>query len=219
MGTAETPALPISGLILPPLMTLRIFAVTSPPIRTEAESTQSEYDDFKRVERKERSTDCLRSDDRTEQNRNDIAKLVACGFGESFGNEALFEQVAEHKHTEKRERVRKKQSRDKRNRDRENDFLAFGYGTKLLHSDKTLFFRRQKLHDRRLNNRDKRHIRIRRNRDCRQKIRSEFLGNVNSHRTVRSADNADCRGGTSVKTEKDRADESDEHAKLSTRRR
>lgn len=59
--------------------------------RTEAESTQSEYDDFKRVERKERSTDCLRSDDRTEQNRNDIAKLVACGFGESFGNEALFE--------------------------------------------------------------------------------------------------------------------------------
>ena len=52
---------------------------------------------------------------------------------------------------------------------------------------------RQRLHYRRLDNRDQRHVRIRRDSDRRKQMRSERLGHVYSRRSVRAADYTDRR--------------------------
>ena len=70
-----------------------------------------------------------------------------------FYNAALTEQVTKHQHTYQRSGGWKDHADNDGDNNREQDLLEFGYGTKLLHFDFTLFLCSQKLHDRRLDDR------------------------------------------------------------------
>ena len=66
------------------------------------------------------------------------------------------------------------------NQDRENQLLDLGNRTELLHLDHTLFFGGQRLHDRRLDDRDKRHIAIGCHGDGAQQFRRKLTGHKDS---------------------------------------
>ena len=78
-------------------------------------------------------------------------EAVSCKL---FYNAALSEQVTKHKHTNQRSCCRKNHADNDCDNDREEDLLKFGYRTKLLHFDFTLFLCSKQFHDRRLDDRN-----------------------------------------------------------------
>ena len=90
----------------------------------------------------------------------DVHKCVGSCLRKLFNNSGLTEQVSEHQHTNKWSCCRKDQANNDCDNDREKDLLKFCNRTKLRHFDLTLFLCCERLHDRRLDDRYQRHIRI-----------------------------------------------------------
>lgn len=129
----------------------------------EAECRQTEDDDEYGLLRQEGLTVCRCADGDAEHDGDDVGQSVLRGVAESFNNAALSEQVAEHEHTDKRGDGGKHESADDKHDDGEDYLLCLADGSELLHLDCALLLCSKKLHDGRLNNRDKSHIRICRN--------------------------------------------------------
>jgi len=127
---------------------------------------KAENDDHNGFGCKERSGICRNADRNAEEDGNDVAEFILRGLGKTVGNTADIEQVTEHQEANKRRCVRKNESDDSGNGDRENDLLGLGYRTERFHLDLTLFFAGAELHDRRLDDRDERHIRVSGNGNC-----------------------------------------------------
>ena len=89
--------------------------------------------------------------------------------------------------------------------------------TQLFHDNLTIFFRREQFHDRRLDQRNQGHVRIRRYRDRTQEFRSQFRSQVNRSRAVGAADNTDRSCLRSGKTQEHRATQGNEYTDLCRR--
>ena len=185
--------------------------------RGEHERDQAEDDDLDRLHGQELLRDRLTPDRQAEEDGDDIAQRVLCRVGQTIGHAAFAEQVAQHQHADQRRRIRNEQDNHGRYRDGEHDLLGLGHRTELLHLDLALLFGRQRAHQRRLYQGDKRHIGIRGDRDCRQVIRSQTRGDQDSGRAVRAADNADRSSYIRGKAQRQRHQERGKNAELRRR--
>ena len=138
IGTADTPAEPISGLILPWVALHSTFPNRTPPAVPNTNAIRPRATIFKVL---------------TFKNNYDVHHGIGSCLLELFYNAALTEQVTKHQHTYQRSGRWKDHADNDGDNNREQDLLEFGYGTKLLHFDFTLFLCSQKLHDRRLDDR------------------------------------------------------------------
>ena len=93
----------------------------------------------------------------------------------------------------------------------------FGHSPHLIHLDLALFFRGQGAHDRGLDERDERHIRVSRNSDSAQKMRGQYRCQEDGRRAVGAADDADGRRLVAVKAQHDCQDKGTVDAKLRSR--
>ena len=106
----------------------------------------------------------------------DVHQLVLGGLGEAVGNAALAEQVTQHKQADKRRRGRQHEGYEYGDHDGEYYLLLLAYRPQLLHLYPALFLCRQRLHYRRLYDRNQRHVRISRDGDRTEKIGSKPTG-------------------------------------------
>ena len=183
---------------------------------TKTKSNQTERHNFKGIPFQEcfRTRCCANRS--TKQDNNNVHQRIRRGFCKLLYHAALAEQIAEHKHADKRCRGRKNQDNNHRHDNREQDSLKFRYRTKLLHLNLALLLRCQKTHDRRLDNRYKRHVRICCHSDRSHIIRLPKLScKENRSRAVRTADNRDCRCRLIIKSHQDRHQVSPEYTDLS----
>ena len=88
----------------------------------------------------------------TQQNNYDVHQSIGCGLGQLTNNAGLTEQVTQHQHTYQRSCGGKDQTYNDSNNDGEQDFLQFGYRTKLTHLDLSLLLSGEKFHNRGLDN-------------------------------------------------------------------
>ena len=170
--------------------------------RTEDEGDETEKDDLDRVYVEECFSGCRCTDGCSEQDNDDVHKSVGSRLCQLVDNAALAEQVSEHQHTDERSCCRKNHTNDDRDDDREEDLLELGDISQLSHLDFSLLFCREKLHDRRLDDRDERHIRICSDSDrSEQSCLSELGCKEDGSRAVSSADNGDGSCGLTVESE------------------
>ena len=94
-------------------------------------------------------------------------------------------------------------------------FSVLETGTELTHDDLAVLLAGQRLHNRRLNDRNQRHVGICGDSDRSQQTRSQFGGDIDSGRTVRAADDADRTGFSGREAQQQRYDERQEDAQLS----
>ena len=76
------------------------FAEEHAACRTEAERHHPEYNDTQSGQVEEYRRKSFGPDDDAQEYGDDIDELVLCGIGESGHDAALFNEVAEHQHTE-----------------------------------------------------------------------------------------------------------------------
>ena len=139
------------------------------------------------------------------------------GLGEAVGNAALAEQVTQHEQADKRRRGRQHEGYEYGDHDGEYYLFLLGYRPQLLHLYPALFLCRQRLHYRGLYDRNQRHVRISRDGDRTEKIRSEPQGNVNRRRAVCAADYAYGACFSIAEAKELSAYKSDEDAELRSR--
>lgn len=128
--------------------------------------------------------------DRQDQ-RNHIEKSIGRCFRQLADDEAFAQEISKHQHGDERRDRRQEHIDDERHDDRECDLLEARHIARLLHHDLSLLLIREKLHDRRLNERHERHIRVRCDRNLRQEMRRQFHRGVDRHRAVCATDDAD----------------------------
>ena len=155
-----------------------------------------------------------RADGDAEEYRGRVENFVLRREREAVGAAAFAEQVPEHEHSDERYGGRKDEAARYRGYDREEYFLSARYGAKLLHLYAAVFLRREKLDDRRLDERDERHVAVRRDGDCREYVARELRAEVDGGRAVGSADDAYARGLLDGEAHAHGPDDGDEYAEL-----
>lgn len=131
----------------------------------------------------------------TEQYRDDVRHLVLSGLRETLCDAANAEHVAEHDETEQRDGGRRDKSADYRYHYREEQEHGLGdWARRIGHTHFALFLGRQRLDDRRLDERDERHVCICRDGNRPQQVRREARRYVYRGRPVGGSDDA-YRGG------------------------
>ena len=141
MGTADTPAEPISGLIFPWVSLHITFPSRTPPAVPKREGNQTKDNDLQGIQVQESLCAGGCSYGSTQQDNDDVHQCVGGGLGQLLYNAALTEQVTEHQHTYQRSGGRKDHADNDGDNDREEDLLQLGYRTELLHLDLPLFLR------------------------------------------------------------------------------
>ena len=182
--------------------------------RGDAEGNQTEQDDLQRLDLQEVRSDHGRADRGREHDGDDVHQGVLHGVRQTVGAAALAEEVAEHQAANQRRRGRQKQDDKDGDNDREENLLALGDDTRLNHLDLAVFLAGQKLHNRRLNQRNQRHIGVGGDCDGAEQLGCELVGQEDCRRTVCAADDADGRSLRTGEAEADRAEEGDENAEL-----
>lgn len=122
-----------------------------------------------------------------------LHSAFCCSLAQSFNNTGLFEEVAKHQHTEQRCDIRQNERAEDGDEDREYDFLLLTDRAQLLHSDLALLLRGQQLHDRWLDERDKRHVGVCCDCDRGDQIRCEVIGTIYRGRAVCTTNDANRR--------------------------
>ena len=145
MGTADTPAEPISGLIFPWVSLHITFPSRTPPAVPKAKATRPRTTIFRVFRFRKASAAGGCSYGSTKQDNDDVHQSVGSGLGQLFYNAGLTEQVTKHQHTNQGSGGRKDQADNDGDHNREEDLLQFGYRTELLHLDLPLFLGGQKL--------------------------------------------------------------------------
>ena len=180
----------------------------------EHEGAKSEEDDLEGIEREEVFRACRCTDGDTEEDGDDVDELVLRGLGKTLGHAADVEKVTEHQETNQRRRIGQERAHNENNHDGENDLFELGNGAKLLHLDRAFLLGGHHLHQRRLDERDERHIGVRRDGDRAEKLRREGFGDEDRRGAVRTADDTDRRCRKLVKAEEQSAEERRENAEL-----
>ena len=163
---------------------------TADCIEDEADKTKAE--DEKCFPLEEAFSLHLESNGNAEEDRDNIGKRTLCGFGKVAQNTAFTEQVAEHQEADKGNGHRGNEACNSGNNDREEDLDDLRNFTLCIgHADLSFCFCGHELDDRRLNNRNKRHIGIGSYHDRAEILRMECIGNEDGCRTVCSGDDAD----------------------------
>ena len=145
---------------------------------------------------------------------DDVDQSVLGSIGQTLGNAALTEQVAQHEHADQRSGIRNQQDNNDGNCDREYDLLGLGDAAGGSHDDLTLFFSRQYLHDRRLDNGHQRHVAVCSDRDGAEQMRGQLGGDIDGGGAVRAADDADSTGFLIGEAQNLSADKGEEDAQL-----
>ena len=161
----------------------------------EDEGDEAHADDGERAEVDEFLAGHRRGDREAEEYRNDVRHFVLRGLRETLGDAADAKHVAEHDEAEQRDGGRRDEPADNRYDYREDEELGLGNGARRVgHSHFTLFLGRQRLDDRRLDERDERHVCICRDGNRPQQVRREARRDVYRSRAVGGPDDA-YRGG------------------------
>ena len=150
----------------------------------EAESEQSQTDDEQRVERQKVFSSCGRSYRDAEQKGDYVHESVLRRVGKSFGDAALLKQVAEHEAAEQWSDGGEQKRGDDCHHNGENDFCCLGNVFGRLHANQLFLFGGEHLHQRRLNQRNQRHVGISRDRNRSEQVGRQLIGYVNSRRSV-----------------------------------
>ena len=185
---------------------------------TEDEGNQSENHNEKRLYIQECFCGSRSTYGSAEKNNDDVHHGIRGSLLQLFNNAALTEQIAEHQHADKRSRRRQEHADNDRDDDREKDLLQFGNRTKLIHMDLPLSFRGEKFHNRRLDDRNERHVGISRYGDRSHQGRlSEFSGEEDTGRSVGTSDDGDGCGCFSIEAKSNGKEVSEVNSQLCCR--
>ena len=140
IGTADTPAEPISGLILPPDKLAHQLTKQNAACGTERECNQTQSNDLQMylIFRNASALVVAPTEVPSRITTMYISALEAVSVSCLY-HAALTEQVTKHQHTNQRSCGRQKQADNDGNNNREQDLLQLGNRTKLLHLDLPLF--------------------------------------------------------------------------------
>ena len=100
-------------------------------------------------------------------------------------------EVAEHERADERHGVLEEERAKEQHDEREADLLDLRDRAERRHLDGALGLRRESVHDRRLDDRDERHVGVRRDRDCTEQVGREAAREPDRRRAVGAADDAD----------------------------
>ena len=95
-----------------------------------------------------------------QHDRYNVHQSILCSIGKTIQTTSFFEQVTQHQHTNQRAYRRKQQADNDSSNNREYDSFKMRNRTQLFHNDFTVSFSSAKFHNRRLDQRNQRHIRI-----------------------------------------------------------
>ena len=165
---------------------------------------QAEDDDEQRLGGQEPVVDCSCAHGGGQENGDDIHQGVLNGVGEPVGEAGLLEQIAQHQAAQQRRHGGQQQDHKDRYHNGEEDLLLFGNGPELFHFRLPFLFGGQQLHQRRLDQRDQRHIGIGGDGDGGQIVRRQLGGQPDGGGAVRPADDPD--GGRHLRREAEHAD-------------
>ena len=183
---------------------------------TKGKGHKTEHNNLQRIHVQKRLCRCGRADTGSEENDNDVHHCVRRGFRQLADNSALAEQVAEHQHADQRSRRRKKHADNNRDNNREKNLFQLGDRTELFHLDLSVLFRRKRLHDRRLDDRNQGHIGISRDRNrAHERGLSKLSCQEDRGRSVGTADDGDRSSGFAVEAKRDRQEISNIDTRLS----
>ena len=134
----------------------------------------------------------IEGDGDTEKDGHEVGKHLLCRLGKRFQHATLTDKVTEHQKSDQRARRGHEEAGDDRDNDREEDLGGLADRLALIgHPDPSLLLGGEKLDDRRLNDRHKRHIGIRRYRNGTDVIRLQGVGHDDRGRAVGRTDNGD----------------------------
>ena len=157
----------------------------------EDEGYEAHADDGERAEVDELIAGHSGGDREAEEYRHDVGHFVLRGLREALGDAADAEHIAEHDEAEQRDGGRRDKAADYRYRYREEEELGLRDGTRRVgHAHLALFLSRKGLDDRRLDERDERHVCVGRYRNRPQQVRREARRNVYRGRAVGGSDDA-----------------------------
>ncbi len=159
--------------------------------RTATEGHHPQDQNPQRLHLQKRLGRQLRTHRQAQRNGDDIDQRVARRIGQTIHNAAFAQQVAESEHAHQGRRIRQQQANQNAEDQRENDFLRLADMAQLHHDDGTLFLGGQRTHDRRLYQRNQRHVGISRHGNRPQQFRRKLGGHEDRRRAVRTADDRD----------------------------
>jgi hypothetical protein len=126
MGTAETPAAPMSGLTLPAGGLAHDFAHEHARRRSNGKGHQPENDDLNRFNGQKVGRAAFGPHRKPQENDNDIVELVLRGLAQPIGYAAFPEQVAQHEHAQKGQGGGQEKAGNEDHDDGEKDSFPFG---------------------------------------------------------------------------------------------
>ena len=160
----------------------------------QQEGGEAQDNDTTGLEGEEAFAHSLKANRQAQGDGDDVNKSVLSGVGQTVGDAALTEQVAQHEHTDQGSGVGDEQHHENGNRNGEDDLLSLRYLAQLAHLDLTGLLGGQQLHQRRLNHGNQSHVGVGRNGNGGQEFHSQLGGGKNSGGAVSAADNADGGG-------------------------
>ena len=125
IGTADTPAEPIRGLIFPLSNLAHKLTKHNTGSSTERKGNKTKNYDLQCIYIQECLSTCGSTYGCTEKDYYDVHKSVGSCLRKLFNNAGLTEQVSEHQHTNKGSCCRKDQANNDCDNDREKDLLKF----------------------------------------------------------------------------------------------
>ncbi len=196
MGTADTPALPISGLIFLFLGRMRLKSFTnSTPLLEAITKAMKPRKKMKIVCGVRNCEACV--DAPTVMPRRMVTMSVSAFeavFCKTGCHAALTQQVAEEEHAQQRKAGGHHEAGEKHAHDGEDDFLVLAHGARGLHFDETLFLCGEQAHQRGLDYRHQSHVGICRYCDGAHEVGSELRRQEDGGGSVGAADDGDSAG-------------------------
>ena len=152
----------------------------------------------------------------TEEDGHDVHEFVGRGLHQAFHDAGFLEDVAEHEHDDKGRSVGHHEDADDHHHHGEHDAFGLRNRAQGLHADLAFLVVGHQAHDRRLDERDKRHVGVGRHGDRSDEVLCEFVRSEDGGRTVGAADDTDGGRFTESKaTEGHGTEHGREHTELS----
>lgn len=192
MGTADTPAEPMRGLIFS-LIEEQVHELGKQHAAggAEAERHHAHNHDLDGLEGQERGAGSGAAHADAKENGHDVDKLILHRFAQPLRHAALLKEITQHQAGDEGRGRGHQQRHENSHNNGENNLFPLADLPQRLHDDLALLFRGQQLHDGRLNHRNQRHIGVGRHGNGTQQRRGQQSGDKNGRRTVRAADDAD----------------------------
>jgi len=194
-GIRGNPGRPDQRIDLPPAQETHEFAQQEAAHRVDDDRHQTQTQDQERLLLQKGVAFHRSSDGQPQEKRADTGNFILARMRQPLHRTRRLEKIPQHDHAHQRQPLRRDQpghpgdhQREKHQRRFRNPALGIG------HPDPPLFPSRHQAHDRRLQDRDQRHVTVRRHRGGRQQVRGELRGNKDHRRTVAGPDHPDGDG-------------------------